>query len=259
MTGLSYHVYAQGGGLIITPKKLVFDKNQRIREVILANRGDVEQKYRISLVNKRMTQDGQLTEATEPADGEFFASDVLSFSPRQVVLGPKETQKIRVMSRLRGNSADGEYRSHLLVQEVPEAKPAKDATNSASKGQLGINVQAIFGISIPVILRKGQLEAQVKLENPRLKKNEHGTFLDFDLIRSGNKSIVGTAKAFTGSQEIAILKNVAAYLSVPMRTVSLRIDSAYATDLVGKQIRITFGAEGENEDSPPAEITFSAK
>ncbi len=246
-----------GGGLVIAPKRVVFDKNQKVIEILLANRGGSEKRYRISIANRAMQENGQLKEVDTPAEGEFFAKDYVRYSPRQITLGPKETQKIRIMSRLKGDSADGEYRSHLVVQELPDPKAAEAAAQAAEDG-LSINVQAIFGISIPVIMRKGDLSAEAELSAPKIKKIGEDTYLEMAVNRSGNKSFMGTANVFADSQKIGMLKNISVYMSTNRRIVSIKLDPDYAGSLSGKNIRVTFGAQEENEDAPEAEVSFVA-
>lgn len=243
-------------GLVISPKRVVFEKGQRIVEVVLANRGDVEETYRVSIVNKKMQENGQLANTDTPAEGEFFAKPHLKYSPRQVVLGPKETQKIRLMSRLKADAEEGEYRSHLLIQEVPKAEEAKQSTQDTDG--LGVNVQAIFGISLPVILRKGDLKADVSLSSPKIKKIGDDTFLEVEVNRSGTKSILGTLNVFAEDEKIGILKSVAVYMSNPKRVVAIRLDPKRAKNLSGKNIRVTLGAEEKMEDAPETEISFTA-
>ena len=254
---LSPPVFAQGKGIIISPKRIVFEKGQRIAEVLLANRGDSPEKYRIALVNRDMQENGQLKESENPAQGEYFASDVLRYSPRQVILEPKSTQKIRIMSRLKANASEGEYRSHLLVQEIPKPEKAQKAGEQADR-KLGINVQAVFGVTIPVILRKGDLSAEISLSAPKIEKIGEDTYLTIAINRSGTKSVLGTLNAFTDSQKIGILKNIAVYLSTPRRVISVKLDPKHAKKISGKNIRVTFGAEEENEDAPATALTFTA-
>lgn len=249
---------AQGArGIVVSPQRVVFEKGQRIIEVLIANRGEKTEKYRISLVNRAMLENGQLESTENPAENEHFASLILRYSPRQIILEPKQTQKIRIMSRLKSDSADGEYRSHLLVQEIPKAKAAQNTGGDENNGGLGINVQAVFGITIPIILRKGDLSAEVTLSTPKIVKIGDSTFLELAINRSGTKSIVGTLNVFTDSQKIGILKNVAVYMSTSRRIISVRLDPKRAENLSGKKIRITYGAEGQNEDAPKAELTFT--
>lgn len=243
-------------GIVVSPQRVIFEKGQRIVEVLIANRGSNEEKYRISLVNRAMQENGQLKPTDSPAENEYFASEILRYSPRQITLEPKGTQKIRIMSRIKSSSPDGEYRSHLLVQEIPKAKEAENA--GGNNGEIGINVQAVFGITVPIILRKGDLSAEVKLSTPKIVKVGDTTFLEIAVNRSGTKSIVGTLNVFTDSQKIGILKNVAVYLSTPRRIISVKLDPKSAKNLSGKNIRVTYGAKGTSEDAPEAALTFVA-
>jgi P pilus assembly chaperone PapD len=248
---------AQVKGLLISPKRVVFEPGERVREVRLVNRGDETQKYRISIVNRKMQENGQLAPADEPGEGEYFADKVLRYGPKQVELGAKEAQTVRLMSRIKGDSADGEYRSHILIQEIPKAADAESATGAVDDG-LGVNVQAIFGISIPVFFRKGDLTSSVSLSNPDIIKENDSTYVRFNIERSGNKSIFGTAKVFADGQEVAILKGIAVYLSAPYRTISVEVPEEYAQTLAGKKLRVTFSAVETEEDSPSAELSFNA-
>lgn len=244
-------------GVVITPKRIVFERGDRILEVLLANRGDKEEKFRIELINKAMQENGQLVLTDTPAPGEHFASDVVRYSPRQIVLGPRETQKVRLMSRLKADSPDGEYRSHLLIQEIPPADDAAAANKSAPSKGIGVNVRAIFGITIPVILRKGALEASAKLSDPKIITFHDEPYVQVAIEREGTKSLFGTANVYAGDQKIATLKNIAVYLSTPRRVVQIKVGSEFAKSISGKPLRVTFGPEAGNEDAPETEITFT--
>lgn len=257
MMCLGLQAHAQEKGLIVTPKRIVFGKEDRILEVLISNRGDKEETYRISMVNKAMQEDGQLKLAEMPAAGELFASDIIKYSPRKIVLAPKETQKIRLMSRLKADSPDGEYRSHLLIQQEPEAmKPPSAKEDGGVSGGVDIQVRAVFGVSIPVILRKGDLTATDSLNDLKIVKNGDNTFLQLAVNRTGTKSILGTLKIYSGEQMVGILKGVAVYLSTPRRIVQVQIGSEFASSISGKPLRVTFAPEAEYEDAPNAEATF---
>lgn len=258
LTSFATSSYAQVKGLLISPKRVVFEKGERVKEVRLLNRGDKEQKYRITIVNRRMKENGQLEPATEPAANEFFAKSIMRYGPRQVTLGPKEAQSIRLMSRLPANAKDGEYRSHVLIQEIPDADAATSVSTQNVSG-LGVNIQAIYGISIPVFFRKGELIAETSLSNPRVVNEYESTFVKFDVNRTGNQSIFGTAQIFDGSKQIAILKGIAVYLSSPKRTVAVEIPEEYAKTLSGKTLRIKYGQVQEEENAPSAETSLKVQ
>lgn len=243
-------------GLIVSPERVVFETGQRVQELILANRGNTSAKYRISIINRKMDAWGNLMDAKEPAENEFFADEYIRYAPKQITLEGRETQKIRLMSRLPQGADAGEYRSHILIQELPNAAPAKSVDGS-NDSELGVNVTAIFGISLPIILRRGELQAEASIQNPKITKREGQTFVDFELHRTGNKSIFGTVKVLTDGKEIGILRNVATYLSTPHRNISVRIDPEYANIASTKELQIVFGPEGDKAQGAKAEITFN--
>ena len=105
--------------LFISPLRIVFDDATNAAEVILVNQSVETKTYRISWVEKIALPDGTY-EDFEP-DPEFIgASSLVRFSPRQVTLGPREVQQIRLSLNREADLPSGEYRSHLTFTEVGE-------------------------------------------------------------------------------------------------------------------------------------------
>src|SRR5450432_3152143 len=59
--------------LMLFPTRIVFDKNQRAAQVELINQGKAPETYRISVVNRRMTETGEIVAADAAEGGEQFA------------------------------------------------------------------------------------------------------------------------------------------------------------------------------------------
>ena len=95
VAGFSIPVKAQGN-LLVTPRRVVFDGSRRVMELNLANTGQDTARYNISFVQYRMTEDGDFEEITEPDPGQFFADRHLRFFPRTILLGPSESQTVRM-------------------------------------------------------------------------------------------------------------------------------------------------------------------
>lgn len=205
--------------LSISPPRIVFEQSQRSVDVVLANTSNETKTYEVSLVNKAMDQSGQLSPAFSPATNEFFADTVLRYAPHTVTIKPGGVQKVRLISGLREDNPDGEYRSHLLFEDVTALKAGEPE---------GI----VLGISIPVILRKGNLSASVTLSDPKLIRTKEETFVELDLNRTGNRSIVGKLEIFQGGGSIGSLNNVAVYLSTPKRKARIKIEPKdYASEM----------------------------
>ena len=145
------HLFSQGD-LLITPRRVVFEGNRENQEITLANTGTDTARYEISFVQYRMNVDGTFEIISEPDSGQFFADSYIRYFPRSVVLGPRESQVLRMQLRKTPGMEKGEYRSHLYFRAVPMQKPLGDEDPVIDTNAIGIKLTPIFGISIPVIV-----------------------------------------------------------------------------------------------------------
>ena len=230
-------VQAAGGDLLIAPTRIVLD-GRRGTEVILNNIGNEEATYRITLELRRMNDKGRLDdiEIERANDQEKAALDVIRYAPRRVTLPPNQPQSIRIGMQPMDALPDGEYRAHMLFRAIPKA-PAPDAALDAGGG-LKIQLTPIYGISIPVILRKGNLQATAALTNVRAGSDNEGPTLDFDLTRKGEKSVFGEIRITKPgvTEPLAIAKGIAVYPEITSRIVSLPLSSEVAAKLHGEVI-----------------------
>lgn len=228
---------ATGGDLLIAPTRIVLD-GRRGTEVILNNIGNEEATYRITLELRRMNDKGRLDDvATEGAnDKEKAALEVIRYAPRRVTLPPNQPQSIRIGMQSMDTLPDGEYRAHMLFRAIPKA-PAADAGQDAGGG-LKIQLIPIYGISIPVILRKGNLVATAALTNVRIGKDNEGPTLDFDMTRKGEKSVFGEIHVtkLGVSEPITVAKGIAIYPEVTGRGVSLPLSPEVAAKMRGEVV-----------------------
>jgi hypothetical protein len=228
---------AAGGDLLVAPTRIVLD-GRRGTEVILNNIGNEEATYRITLELRRMNDKGRLddVELTGANDKEKVALEVIRYAPRRVTLPPNQPQAIRIGLQPMDSLPDGEYRAHLLFRAIPKA-PAADAAQDAGGG-LKIQLIPIYGISIPVILRKGQLEATAALTNVRMGNDNEGPTLDFDMSRKGEKSVFGEIHVTKPGQSepLAVAKGIAIYPEIGSRGVSLPLPPEVAAKMHGEVV-----------------------
>ena len=149
--------------IIVTPTRLILENGERSATVRLINREDEQATYRISFINRRMTADGgfekvELPDSREKRIEAYLAQDLIRYSPRQVMLPPNQAQVVRIQLILPPDLKEGEYRSHMLFQEIPELDQESDPE---SGNEFSISINAIYGISIPVIIRNGETWAEV--------------------------------------------------------------------------------------------------
>ena len=181
------------GDLLVAPTRVVLEGRQRTAEITLVNVGPAPATFRISLINLRMDREGGMKQIETPEPGESFANDLIRYSPRQVTLEPHVAQTVRIQVRKPADLAAGEYRSHLLFRAVPDAAPAV-ADRAEPPAELSVKLVAVYGISIPVIVRQGEVSAAATLSDLELvppSGAEKEPVLRFQIHRTGNQSVYG--------------------------------------------------------------------
>ncbi len=251
--------------LMLFPTRIVFDKNQRAAQVELINRGRMPETYRISLVNRRMTEDGEIKSADSAEAGEQFADAMLRFSPRQVTIAPGSSQTVRMLLRKPADLATGEYRSHLQFDRVADATPddSVEAAADGSAGKVGVVITALVGASIPVIVRQGDTEAHVQLTQLALQPAgaDAGPLLAFEIRRDGNRSVYGDlAVTFTprGGAPVDVAKagGVAVYVPNPLRRARLPLQLPPGATLAGGTLRLLYRERADSGGKTIAEATL---
>ncbi|HYD24672.1 MAG TPA: molecular chaperone [Croceibacterium sp.] len=192
---------AAQGDLLIAPTRLVLD-GRRGGEVILYNIGSEEATYRVTLELRRMTPEGELEPVAESAANalEKASLEMIRYAPRRVTLPPSEPQAIRISARPGAELPDGEYRVHMSFAAVPKVKPLEPPSATPETG-LVINLTPIYGITMPIIIRKGQLEVTAAIANARLEENEQGPAFTVDIARSGEASVYGDLLVYRQGQD----------------------------------------------------------
>lgn len=225
------------GDLLIAPTRVVFD-GRRGTEVILNNIGNEEATYRITLELRRMNDKGRLDDVDQvnANEKEKAALGVIRFAPRRVTLPPNQPQSIRVGMQAAENLPDGEYRAHMLFRAIPKT-PAADAAQDAGN-DLKIQLIPIYGISIPIIVRKGNLQATAAMSNVRMTTDNEGPALEFDLSRKGDKSVFGEIHVTKPgvAEPLSIAKGIAIYPEITSRNVSLPMPPEVAAKLHGEVV-----------------------
>jgi hypothetical protein len=244
LSGIATPAAAQGD-LLVAPTRVVLD-SRRSTEVVLNNIGERAATYRISLEIKRMNDQGRLETIEVPAytEAERSMQDMLVFSPRRVTLPPNQPQIIRLSARLPEGLADGEYRGHLLFRAVPDARPATpDGNVEVSSGGVAISLVPIYGVTIPVIVRRGQLSATAALANPRIGEETPGRpMFSIDINRQGSRSLYGEIiVSVPGRAEpVIVARGVAVYTELGRRTLNLAISPEQVALLRGQPVTIRY-------------------
>lgn len=252
-------VRAQGlGNLTVTPTRVVFEGRNRSAVIALVNNGGEAAVYRISVINMRMSESGQFEriEAGKRLPGEQFADKLFRYAPRQVELAPGESQNIRLLLRKPAGLAEGEYRSHLLIQAIPKDGAGQSVEAPTTQGGVSINLLVIPGVSLPVIVRHGALEAQGRISDLYMlspEKPDDQSRLSFRIGRSGSRSLFGdlAARYFPPGKEeglvISQMNQLAVYTPNAARSVIMPLTFPKGvTPQTGGRIEVTYS-------TPPVE------
>jgi hypothetical protein len=233
--------------LMLHPTRIVFDKNTRATQIELINNGSKPASYRISLVNRRMTEAGQFEAAETAQDGERFAEEMLRYSPRQITLQPGTAQTVRVMLRKPAELAEGEYRSHLQFDKLADAEGTASIESQGAGGtQIGVVMNALVGASVPVIVRHGATDSRVKLAGLALGRDDaRHAQLALQFEREGNSSVYGDVSVtFTPRNgkphSLARVGGIAVYTPNRIRKTTLPLQVPDGVALAGGTLDVSY-------------------
>lgn len=243
LLGIGFHSFAQGD-LLITPTRVVFEGRKQSKPIYLVNVGKEKATYSVSFIENDQTEEGGYTRVDPSAKDKMFAEPYLRFYPRTISLEPGESQTIKLQCRRTPEMKDGEYRSHMYFRSevyyepLGESKP--DTTNTIS-----VKLTPVFGITIPVIIRSGEVNANATISDLELETQDLETRLNFNLNRTGNKSLYGNLIAEyvpVGGKpyQIGAVNSLTVYTNINKRKVSLMLNLLPETKLNEGKIRLRF-------------------
>lgn len=242
--GIQSTAFSQGD-LLITPKRVVFEGNKQKEELFISNIGKDSAIYSISFLQYNMKEDGSFQQIENTSKGLRFADPYLRVFPRKVMLAPGESQTIRMQLRRNASMASGEYRSHLYFRAEKENNPL-GFEPPKDKSIMSIQLTPIYGISIPAIIRIGQVQASASLSDLKLETlSDNKKTLKLTLNRSGNCSLYGDLIAeylpANGKPvEVGIVRGIGVYTSITKRYCSVPLNSTQQIDLSKGKLRIRF-------------------
>lgn len=228
------------GDLLVAPTRVILD-GRRGTEVILSNIGSEEATYRVELELRRMTPEGGLVDV-DPQDvneAERAALDMIRYAPRRITLPPGQPQAVRLSARPGVDLPEGEYRVHMAFRAIPRP-PSLTAAEEETEG-LRLRLVPVYGVTIPVIVRHGRLEATAALEEPRMVQAGDEAELRVSIARQGQASTYGDLQVLRqGSGEVLYTaRGLAVYAEVPRREFALPLAQDELARLTGP-VRIEY-------------------
>lgn len=227
LLGSEYSASFAQGDLMIYPKRLVFNGSQRSQDLTLINTGQDTARYSISMINYRMTENGDFLDISTPDSGQHFADDHIRLFPRNVTLAPNEAQKVKAQVYKANQLNEGEYRSHIYFRPVKDREPLEEKVIEKNPEGITTNLYINFGISIPVIIEVGNSPVMASLSNISLdEKEQDSPRLSFTIHRKGNYSVYGDFRVVhidssSKATDVGIVKGVAVYTPISKRHFSI--------------------------------------
>lgn len=248
------------GNLIILPRRVVFEGSKRTQELNVANTGRDTAKYLISVLQYRMLQNGNFEAIEKPDSGQNFADKNFRFFPRSVVLGPNESQTIRVQVMNTSELKAGEYRSHLYFRAVAKEIPSEAKRDVKFGKTMTVQLVPTFGIAIPVIIRVGDAKATVVLSTPQFQTGADGVpQVSLSFARTGNASVYGDLQVNHISEQgkvtqVGLAKGLAIYTPNPSRLFTLNLDKKTTVNYNKGKLQVLYTT---SSDKKPVIITES--
>ena len=238
------------GDLLVAPTRIVLN-GSRGAQIVLSNIGDEVATYRVSVELRRMKEDGTLEDVPQANDREKTAREMIFYAPRRVTIAPNEPQTIRISARAPQGLPDGEYRAHLLFRAVPPPRPV-----TAPREVKGIAFELIpvYGVTIPVVIRMGNLQAKVGIANVQLTSQAGKPAVSLDLTRNGDRSVFGDVRVFKAGikDPIAVQRGVAVYTEIGTRHLVIPVNPEVAASAAGP-VTVDFVETSEAGPVPLAE------
>ena len=219
--------------LRLTVKRVIFEGPKRAEVITVINNSLQDKTYRVGWRHFVMTPndslkavpDDQLPAAVKPV------VDMIRYAPRRFTVRAKSSQQIRLMLRTPADLAEGEYRSHLWIR--PEADVTKvtpsSLSNNNTKAEKGVELQMLTGVTMPVIVRKGNLGAKTTITDLQAVQSPGFVSVAYALNRVGERSVYGNldyvCNAGSGSEYILrTTRGIAVYPELNRRVFNKQIE-----------------------------------
>lgn len=250
--GFSFQLIAQGD-LLITPIRVVFEGHKQQENLNLANIGKDTAIYSISFVQKNMKEDGSFVPVEKTDSVQMLAEPYLRIFPRKVTLAPRESQVIRLQYRRKPDMIAGEYRSRLYFRSEKNYKPLGMGNAERDSTTLSVQLIPIFGMSIPIIIRTGSVNASAALSDLKLDIQQNTIQnLKLTIHRTGNISLYGDiiiqyVPTRGKPYQVGIVAGVGVYTEINKRYMVVKLNNTSDKPLKDGKLKVQYISKGETK------------
>jgi hypothetical protein len=128
----------------------------------------------------------------------------------------------------------------MLFRAIPRPRPISEEVQAPTDG-LSIRLTPIYGVTIPIIVRQGNLSATAAISGVRIAEEGEARGIRFELSRAGDRSTYGEILITRPGVDTPLVRarGVAVYDEVEVRTVTFAINPAFQGPLEGP-VRIQY-------------------
>lgn len=224
----------------VVPPRVVMKPGENVAYVYLNNNGAKAETYRFSWMDIAMAKDGEVINLSKFKDKSVPAyrpvSPHIRFSPRQTTIQPGQTQRITLFMRRAPDLPDGEFRSHFLVERMPDTvKDTKDQQGDADATKVGVNF--LVSRSFPVYVMNGDVQGNMSVDAARFvygdkaggPANKKPYFAEVSLSKTGNRSMLADVFVLCGEEPIHVSpKLISLYAEVDVNKERVLLDEQKA-------------------------------
>ncbi len=242
---------AAWGDMLISPTRVLMDDANTSATLVLRNPSEGPRTYRLSWQDKRANENGGYSMIEE---GEEWpsAKEMVRLSPRQITVGSGENQTVRFSWRPPADLPAGEYRSHLLLQVIPDiSEPTATLESEGPQEGVGVQVFMQMSFSIPVVVRHDTQAPEVTIGSVKAVPTNDKDHMGLELVlnRSGKASSFGKVSvemqrdANSPVEQIGQYGELSIFQEVRQRKVTIPLRDARIPS--GALVRVAY--EGLNE------------
>lgn len=200
-----------------------------------------------------MREDGSFENIEQLDSLAFYADSYLRIFPRTVTLAPRESQSVIVQFRRKAGMQAGEYRSHLYFRSEKDYTPLGQDKAVKDSTLLSVSITPIFGMSIPIIIRTGEVLVSASISNLKLETlPDNIQNLLFTINRVGNISLYGDINIQMIPEqgapfEVGALNGVGIYTSINLRKMNIQLTNPKGGHLPKGKLNITYSSKNEGK------------
>lgn len=218
LAGLVVLSAAQASEIAVAPLRRVITADQPVAEFRVTNPSDRYLEARLSWIDLAAAYEGYV-QATPKQRQSLSAAPYLTLRPAFVRIEPGGSAVVAVALKPGTKPPAGERRSHLLIETGAARSPIRKTS--------GLELDIGLGVSTPVILRGGKLEAAAKIAAARFLRSPDGLLLlETTIEPEGAYSAYGRLIAEfsapnSNTQTLGEVRNVSAYVDAKKRVYSV--------------------------------------